>query len=333
MICQATKTEPATIELPSQSPDGPFLLCAGAANRLHLLSLRPSEWFNLAAIHGPFEYYLHDDFYTEDGDACQPKQAVSDAKRFPCPTLGESSGDLNQLLDFALTRWQLTSPIIDALRRHSPALEPAIRQRFSHTRNRWFHERLVEIAGEVLGCCAERWFHEVLLGAEPLQQLSFLHSGYMCLPHDDGLRTAKEALAQIPKSGLAGWVLVLAHFRDPSTLDWIEKSIQGPITHQWGDAAAASLLDWDRTLKWLRAGRPLSLVALDGLVACSGPHPSQSFLIQKLKPRLQSGVPNSIIEAELGDYADRDRSPRVTKAVRYIIANLHSITGADAERV
>jgi hypothetical protein len=71
IYCQATKTEPAEVEVESHSPDGPYRLCKVAADRLKSLSLRPLEWFNLAAIHGPLEFYLHDDFYDEDGTAVQ----------------------------------------------------------------------------------------------------------------------------------------------------------------------------------------------------------------------------------------------------------------------
>ena len=73
MLCQATGIEEATVEVGSRAGEGPYRVCAGAAGRLETRSLRPREWFNLAVIHGPFEFLLHDDFYSEDGEACQPK--------------------------------------------------------------------------------------------------------------------------------------------------------------------------------------------------------------------------------------------------------------------
>jgi hypothetical protein len=59
MLCQATGNEEATVEVGSQSPDGPYRVCAGAAGRLGTLSLRAGEWFRLAVMHGLFEFWLH----------------------------------------------------------------------------------------------------------------------------------------------------------------------------------------------------------------------------------------------------------------------------------
>src|SRR5439155_23181455 len=132
----------------------------------------------------------------------------------------------------------------------------------------------------------------------------------------------------LPRNELAQWCLVLMYFRDSSVLDWIEANVHDPLTGHWGDVAAVSLFDWDRASKWLKAGRPLSLVALDAMVGCSGPHPSQSSLIQKMRPRLRSQVHTSVIEAELLAYASRDRAPRVSNAVRYIMDNLPVIVAA-----
>lgn len=325
MICQATRSESATVTLPSQSPDGPYRLSAGAAYRLEHLSLRPLEWFNLAVIHGPFEFYLHDDFYTEDGEARQPKDDVVDAALFPCPTLDDCSTDAVRLLDFALTRWWLKEETVGRLQTHEVGLPELVQGRFNQTRNGFIRYRLAEVAGEVLGRRSAVWFRSVLGEMPEQDRLSLLSAGHRCLPVEEGLATAMDALAHVPPSRLTQESLVLAKFRDTRVLDWIEANVHDPLTHQWGDLAAASGIDWARAAKWLHSGRPLSLVALDALVVCSGPRPGASLLIRKMNPRLRAPAPANAIEADLTAYAKRDPVPRVEGVVKRLLADLPAL--------
>ncbi|MCB9858218.1 MAG: hypothetical protein H6818_21235 [Phycisphaerales bacterium] len=328
-ICQATRSEPASVELPSQSPDGPYQLSDGAATRLQALALRPLEWYHLASLHGPFEYYLHDDFYSEEGEACQPKQEVLDSELYPCPTLEESSDDLQSLLDYAGTRWFIEQPVIDEFRPYADELLDAVRERFERTRNPWFHERLAEIAAQVVGQQAAVWFAEVLDRFEPKRQVPLLHAGHKCLPREQGLATAMTTLSHLDPVTAAQHCMLLAHFRDSSVLDWIERHVRDPITGQWGDLAAASSFAWDRALKWLQSGRPLSLVALDAMIACGGPRPNQSALMRELHPRMRADAPPESILAAIADYRQRDPSPRVSKSAEYIASLLPVILATD----
>lgn len=66
-ICQACRRHPVETVLDNEQPDQPYRLCLACARRIEMLSLRPLEWFNLAAIHGPAKYLLHDDFYYDSG--------------------------------------------------------------------------------------------------------------------------------------------------------------------------------------------------------------------------------------------------------------------------
>jgi hypothetical protein len=329
MLCQATRTETATVELPSQSPDGPYHLSGGAAERLKDLALRPLEWFNLATIHGPFEFYLHDDFYSDNGEAWQPERAVLEPERFPCPSLAECSSNLSRLLDFALTRWHLEQPIVEAFAPHEPGLLQAIEMRFAAVANPWFHKRLMELAGAALERRAEEWIRRVMCKAEPYARVCYLSVAYPCLPVDEGMQLAQQALASIPPGELAAQCLVLARFRHPAVLDWIEQHVREPLTYQWGDLAAASLLDWARVARWLHDGRPLSLIALDALAACAGPRPSQSLLMQRLRPRLRADVPVSVIEDALREYVARDPAPRVVHATRFVVERLPLIVATE----
>lgn len=332
MICQATRTEPATITVPSQSPDGPYHLCVSAAERLNDFALRPMEWFNLAAIHGPFEFLLHDDFYTEDGHADQPKRAVVDAEKFPCPTLQECAPDALRLLDFAITRWWLEDDVVREFQRHDGALLELIAGRFDRTKNGFIQCRLAAIAGRALGQRAAEWFRRVTAGMSVEDRLAMLNAGYACLPPMDGIEAAKQALACVPAARLFSECLLLARFRDASVLDWMESNVQDPLTHQWGDLAAASGLDWDRAARWLKGGRPLSLVALDALIVCAGPQRNQAMLIQRMDLRLQNAPSARTLETAVTEYAKHDKVLRVERAVAQILKSLGSICRSDQDR-
>lgn len=327
MICQATRTELASVELPSHSPDGPYHLSCGAAERLQHFALRPLEWFNLATIHGPSEHFLHDDFYYDNGEAVQPRAPVIEPERFPCPSLAECAADVERLLDFALTRWHFMQAVADAFLPYAPHLLGAIEHRWGGTANRSFHERLAEIASEVLERRAEEWFRDIITKTTPRGRIRLLHAAYKCLSREEGTAAAQAALSSLPTRELAQSCLVLANFQNPTVLDWIETHLTDPIIHHWGDLAAASGLTWDRAAQWLQMGRPFSLVALDALAACRPPRSNQSFVIQKLRPRLHGNVQISVIEDALLAYSALDRSPRVSQAVRAITASLQSIVG------
>lgn len=318
MLCQATRSEIATVELPSQSPDGPYRLCDAAAHRIQHLSLRPLEWFNLATIHGPFEHLLHDDFYTSAGKACQAKEPVLDADQYPCPTLRDCVFDLRKLLDFAGTRWHLDESVVDAFSAFKPELMSLVRMKFDSTHNPWFQRRWVEIAARAIGHGASTWFSEVLHRFEPNSRLELLFAGRGCLDHRAGLALTLDALAAVPSSELARRCLVLAPYRDASVLDWIETHVHDPLTHHWGDLAASSNFDWPRARKWLRAGRPLSLVALDALVTCTSTRNNSTLLLREIRPRLRAPGTTAEMLSVIEDCAANDGAPRAKKAAQRI---------------
>lgn len=89
--CRQAPQETLIDETHSSGPYWPYRLCFACARRLTTYSLRPLEWFHLAAIHGPGEFFLHNDFYSEDGEAQQPKAVVVEPDRWPIPKLAEAS--------------------------------------------------------------------------------------------------------------------------------------------------------------------------------------------------------------------------------------------------
>lgn len=79
-------------------------------------SLRPVEWYNLARKFGKAQFLLHDDFYTDDGEAMQPTLEVMDAERFPVPSLSSLSEDINCLLDYCYPKSGLSEKILEKWR-------------------------------------------------------------------------------------------------------------------------------------------------------------------------------------------------------------------------
>lgn len=326
--CQATKTVPAEVTIPSLSPDGPYRLSADAANRLTNYALWPLEWFNLAVIHGPFEVYLHDDFYDEEGIASQPRIPIVEADRYPVPRLYDCATDLGRLIDFSMTRWFLRSDVSDALTRHDPdVLLTHVMKRFLCTKDKWKQNRFFEIAGKVLKRWAEPWIREHILSASPEARIDMLWAAAECLPPNEGRRIAQEALAALPHNAVARYCLVLSHYPGEATLEWIERNVCDPLTRGWGDLAALAGTDWSRLKSWLARGRPLSLVALDALAACSGPRRGEPLLLRERVPRLLRPAPIPEIEAALRECATRDPSVRVRRVVQFAIMEMPRICG------
>jgi hypothetical protein len=326
--CQATKTSFAEVTIKSQSPDGPYRLSAEVANRLTNHALRPLEWFNLAVIHGPFEFYLHDDFYDEQGNADQPRLPVAEPERCPIPTVSECATDLSRLIDFALTRWWLRSDVCKALALHDPdALFREVKDRFASTKNEWRQHRILEIAGKILKRRAEAWIRDHVLNVSPEARIDMLWAAAECLPPTEGRHLAQEALAALPRDSLTRHCLVLSQFPGEATLEWIEEHISDPLTREWGDLAALAGVDWNRLKSWLSSGRPRSLVALNALAACAGPRSGESPLLRERVPRVLRPAPIAEIEAVLLEVVSRDPSIRVKRAVHFAIMELPRICG------
>jgi hypothetical protein len=102
MICEGCRQRSATTEV-NDDPnlrEQPYKVCAACADRLGRLALRPLEWFNLAAIHGPARSLLNHEVYSQNGtrwdricEACRERLATekidSDDPDRPYSTCGE----------------------------------------------------------------------------------------------------------------------------------------------------------------------------------------------------------------------------------------------------
>src|SRR6185436_11112794 len=91
-----------------------------------------------------------------------------------------------------------------------------------------------------------------------------------CLPGEEGFARVTDALASMNGNKPSLFLSALGEFRSERALAWIEANVREDVTVDWGRLAALSRLDWPRAVRWLRTGRPLSLVALDALCPAPG---------------------------------------------------------------
>ncbi len=122
------------------------------------------------------------------------------------------------------------------------------------------------------------------------------------------------------------YITALNFIRSEKVLDWIEKNIHRTtnIGLVWGHLAASSHLSWDRVNKWLTSGRPLSLVALDGLMFCTtiGERLNQSPWMRQIQPKLTDNPKSEIVARELQEYLLIDNSHRIKTTINKIIENI-----------
>lgn len=268
-LCEACKRNEIDIVEMSDEPSQPYKLCNQCHGRLLKYSLLPIEWYNLAVVHSPYTFLLHDDFYEEDGEACQPEEDVVVTEKDKAPILGDVQNDLESLLDFSITRWFLEADVIDALKNHDNLTTlGSVISRFYGTENYHVKSRMLEIVAEVLGTAASVWVRELWQNydEEFLSPLSWATAG--SLPTEEGLNNVFEKLKSVNEKELPRVAFIcLYRFRSRMILDWIESTCT-VFDDSWGRLAAVCFPTWERTKCWLNRGRPLSLIALDTMAYC-----------------------------------------------------------------
>lgn len=297
-----------------------YRICRACKGRLLEYSLRPLEWYNLAVRYGPTRGLLHDDLYTEDGIAEQPKEFVVDRQLFPAPRLDEVRGDLERLIDYRLSQYRTDDAIRDALAAHdADAMLASFDRRLAESMRADLEDVLLDICATVLGRKAEAWVRGRWEGRTGATS-QLIRASASCLTHSEAFDRATAGLAAMPER-MRPWS-ALAYFRSEKTLDWIEQNVQRPVTPDWGVLAAQSQLTWERAARWLDAGRPMSLVALDGLVLytarcieAAGEQP----------PELAGPVAAREMIDRLKLYARTDPAHRVETTVRVIVSQLERI--------
>jgi hypothetical protein len=114
-LCEATRTEPAEVSIESDDPNYPFQVCNDVASRLKACALTPLEFYRLVAIHGRGEFWLHDDFYDDDGIAQQPGVRVPKKKGERMPKIQEIRNNLEDLLDYYFSQPEQDEPSLQLL--------------------------------------------------------------------------------------------------------------------------------------------------------------------------------------------------------------------------
>lgn len=153
-ICESCRTRP--VEIVESTEDGlqPYQLCLQCHRRLINYALRPSEFFNLAAIHG-HGYFLHDDFYDyHNGEATQPEIDVEETEKYPFPDLQAIEMDLERVVDYACVQYFNSDEVLDLLSCfEKQAVLDYLSVKVEY--NRAINYKAYEIAAEVLGSYAE----------------------------------------------------------------------------------------------------------------------------------------------------------------------------------
>jgi hypothetical protein len=326
-LCEACEIEPGRTVVLEHEKDFPYVLCPECEQRLGHRSLRPREWFNLAARYTTFRFELHDDFYDEEtGEALQAEEPVVGAVRFPIPEAADA-GDAKRLVDFAFARTRLSAELVARLRECDPAsVVREIARRAEHGALPLV-DKCFEIVADAVGPPAAEWirrqWRERSSTAKPFHPLA--RASAACLPFEEGYSLVRGAIEPLPWMHLREALPALGYFNTERTLDWIEGKIDStkPTLDRWGHLAASSRLSWPRVDAWLDRGRPLSLVALDAMLRCLRPlRPGETRIYRLFDP-----APPDVMIGRLRGYASTDPVPRVDNAIAAIIALLSGNDG------
>lgn len=319
--CHACQAAPVQRVVAVDDPGEPgYRICRACRRRLLDYSLRPVEWYNLAARYGPTRALLHDDLYSEKGIAQQPKEFVVDRPLFPAPRLDEVRDDLERLINFRLTRYTTDDATREALAAHdADALLASFDRRLGESVRADLEDVLLDVCATVLGRKAEAWVRGRWEG-KTSATAALIHAAAKCLPDPEGFDRVVAALA--PEPGRPRSWDALQYFRSERTLDWIEQNVERPVTPDWGMLAARSRLTWERAASWLDAGRPMSLVALDGLGFAVARY---TAVIGEEPPELAGPMPAREMIDRLSLYARTDPAHRVEITVRAILSHLERI--------
>lgn len=317
-LCEACKQKTFEIIENADDPNQPYKLCEECHKRLGKYSLRPIEWYNLASIHGPAKFLLHDDFYDENGTATLQEVEVIIRSGLVAPGLKEVARDLQELLSFATTKYFLNNEIFDALKRFDKAeILKLLRDRVSKLPNMHIEAQAYEICANVVNKEAEEWIRE-RWKRESILLFPLAQASASCLPHEEGYNLVINHLKRLSEKEIPAASAALSWFRTESVLDWIEERVSSPISTYWGPLAALSNLTWARVEKWLDMGRPYNFLALDALKACWN---YNTGLLMRFTPHLLQ--PDSIdkMTEKLLSHRQLDPVPRVRQNVDSIINN------------
>jgi hypothetical protein len=321
--CEACKNAPWTIIEDSDCALSPYHLCAACHKRLVSLSLRPREWYNLAVIHGWGMYYLHDNFYDDEGTAHQPKALFSISERDYAPQLQEVTDNTYCLIEYCTTKWALNNTVIKELLKHDKEkLLVICQQKYESSKSWQIKDILIEIAGSVIEKVAASWLKS-LWKKEETHYIALSQASIKSLPLEEAFQLITTYLETVSPKELPGRAWSCLHLcRSLIVLDWIEPRIK-EYRDDWARLTAVSSPTWAFMHKWITTGRPLSLVAIEAISACI-PRAGNPYLAS-LNPKLREAPTYNIVEKILLEYEKIDNVPRVNKAISYIRAHADKI--------
>jgi len=323
--CQACKQHKLLSEVVDDD-NTTYKLCSDCSTRLNSQTLRPIEWYNLAAYFGWNTYQLHDDFYDQNGIASILDEPILLEAKYLAPTLCQASKSSSELVDYCMTRCWLGEDEYSALKVFSThqVLDDIVLLAARGTGNAL--TTAFQIAANVIG---ENAGNLIIANYDLACKMDILfrygEAAASCLPHPIGFQKLQLALAKYEGRALYERIGAMIWFRNKDVLSWIESNVhKTSIGSNWGQVAAFSNLSWEIIELWLTNGRPLSLVALDALSDFI-PSQNKSYVLRELNPALHGVVDRTSIQRTLENYLLKDDVPRVTKRCEYIINNLSEI--------
>jgi len=326
--CQACRKNPIEVIDKCDNPNYPYRVCNACHRRLLTRSLRPREYFYLAAAHG-ITFLLHDDFYDNKGAAFQPEEEVEDDPALSFPQLGELK-DLPSLMDYAIVQVRdVTDEVVNAIKAFGrKEILAGLDKRLAS--NRSLLPPVCDIVALALGPYADEWVVQQWRLHTSKDFPYYAEMLAKCLDEELGFALYSAALAEVQQpSELSSTMTGLIYFQSRLGLDWIKKNITRVtnISEAWGYVAVASRFDWTTASKWLAAGRPLSLIALDALANCAvTAETKNSILWLKDNPqRLKAPAAIEEMNEVLRQYGEKDRVARVRTKIGYIMDNWEKI--------
>lgn len=322
-ICEACRIRAIDVIETTDDPVQPYRLCASCHERLMTYALRPIEWYNLASMHGSFKPMLHDDLYDEDGMACQSELDVLVTKQDEAPTLEDVRHDVEALLSFTVSRWDIEDDVTDALKRHHTSLLfDAVKTRYVATPNIDVKARLLEVVADVIATPAADWVRSLWHDVDNELVDSLAAATASSLPTEEGLQRVYDKLDEIePKELPSAAFLSLYRFRSPDVLDWIESNCDA-FDSNWARLVAVSMPTWHQMNAWLERGRPLSLVALEAMVNCLEGY--DGLYVESRSPHILQ-TRHDEVEPVLTAYEQSDSVPRVRRQVATILQHKDEI--------
>lgn len=316
-VCQSCEINEALVSESCDDPNNPYLVCRECHDRLTSRALRPREWFNLAKRHGWAKFLLHDDFYDEDGTATQPEKDVVNPKNMPAPTLADAASKTDLLLDYSITRWNLSDELAAAWCSHSKQdIRECLVSRFSDNREIGIRSVILDVAAIALKTAGTDLVRNAWANfPDHVDIWSLVRASAACLPFEEAFSRSTAAIELLPEREQRNARGSLSYFQAQSTLDWIETHAKEPATDDWGYLAAASCLSWSRVVKWLSLGRPLSLIAIDALLAIANP---RTPILRTLQPTILESPNDEQFRDALSRYAKTDNAPRVRQRIEAI---------------